>query len=183
MNLFSRHRIRSSSNVGLSPSMLPLGHKGLSQSWITLQCIVMYHNIIIKPRGDSDIKLWVIITRLTDTLKSRHTVSISLHHRTIKRGIMGIRWAHDSLWPHPPPPAGLTLFEAGGRWEVPVRFTNPRSLSYSIWIFSHLQLCIAVARHNFKWLKIYVICEIEVPIYRGLSVFQDWRHILLCSKS
>ena len=27
-------------------------------------------------------------------------------------------------------------------------------------IFSHLKLCIAVARHNCKWLKMYVICEI-----------------------
>ena len=27
-------------------------------------------------------------------------------------------------------------------------------------IFSHLKLCLATATQNFKWLKIYVICEI-----------------------
>ena len=29
----------------------------------------------------------------------------------------------------------------------------PSSLSYSIWISSHLKLCIATAIRNFKWLK------------------------------
>ena len=36
-------------------------------------------------------------------------------------------------------------------------------------------MCLATAIHNVKWLK---ICEIEVPTYRPLSVFQDWKHIL-----
>ena len=35
-----------------------------------------------------------------------------------------------------------------------------RALSYSIYIFGHLKLCLATATHNFKWLKMYVICEI-----------------------
>ena len=33
---------------------------------------------------------------------------------------------------------------------------------YSINIFSHFKLCLATAIHNFKWLKIRVICEIQV---------------------
>ena len=37
---------------------------------------------------------------------------------------------------------------------------NLRSLSYSIKIFSHFKLCLATEIHNFKWLKICVICEI-----------------------
>ena len=35
-----------------------------------------------------------------------------------------------------------------------------RTLSYSILNFSHLKLCLATATHNFKCLKMYVICEI-----------------------
>ena len=37
---------------------------------------------------------------------------------------------------------------------------NPRALSYSILISSHLKLFLATATHNFKWLKMYVIYEI-----------------------
>ena len=42
---------------------------------------------------------------------------------------------------------------------------TPRSLDCSIWIFSHLKLCLATAIHNFKWLKMYAICGIEVQTY------------------
>ena len=35
-----------------------------------------------------------------------------------------------------------------------------RALSKEIQILSHLKLCLATAIHNFKWLKICVICEI-----------------------
>ena len=35
-----------------------------------------------------------------------------------------------------------------------------RTLSYSIWISNRLKLCIAIAIHNFKWLKITRICVI-----------------------
>ena len=53
-------------------------------------------------------------------------------------------------------------------------------ISYSIWIFSHLKLCLATAIHNFKWLKIYVICEIYAPTYISVSrlkayfAFNNW---------
>ena len=33
-------------------------------------------------------------------------------------------------------------------------------INYSIWIFTHLMLCLADATHNFKWLKIMHICKI-----------------------
>ena len=33
-------------------------------------------------------------------------------------------------------------------------------MSYSIYILSHLRLCLAVAIHNLKWMKMYVIWEI-----------------------
>ena len=35
-----------------------------------------------------------------------------------------------------------------------------RPLSWEIKIFSHVKLCLATAIHNFKWLKIRVICNI-----------------------
>ena len=37
-------------------------------------------------------------------------------------------------------------------------------------------LCLATAIHNIKWLKMCVICEIKP---QHISVFQNWKHILL----
>ena len=50
-------------------------------------------------------------------------------------------------------------------WKWPrLRFggniVTPGPLSHSITFFSHLKLCLAIAKHNFKWLKMYVIREI-----------------------
>ena len=42
------------------------------------------------------------------------------------------------------------------------------------------KLCLATATHNFKWLKIYVICAIYVPTYLSVAklkayfIFNNW---------
>ena len=44
------------------------------------------------------------------------------------------------------------------------------SLEYRIWIFTHLKLCLAVATHNFKWVKIIRICSIWYQTLANLNV-------------
>ena len=53
--------------------------------------------------------------------------------------------------------------------------TNAEICSYKPWrpkwkIFSRLKLCLATAIHNFKWLKICVICEIYIPTYECFKI-------------
>ena len=46
-----------------------------------------------------------------------------------------------------------------------------RAPSYSIWLLSHLKLCLATATHNFKRLTSFVICKIYVPyIYQCFKI-------------
>ena len=37
--------------------------------------------------------------------------------------------------------------------------------NYSLWIFTHLKLCLADAIHNFKWVKIIQIWQNEDQLY------------------
>ena len=53
----------------------------------------------------------------------------------------------------------------------------PWSLSYSIWIFTNLKLCLVTAIHNFKWLKMYSIWFVKFKS-QHIPVFQDWKRIL-----
>ena len=48
-------------------------------------------------------------------------------------------------------------------------------VNYSIWIFTHLKLCLADAIHNFKWVKIIQIWQNGGQL---LSNIADWAHIL-----
>ena len=55
-----------------------------------------------------------------------------------------------------------------------IRLT-PHPPNYSIWIFTHLKLCLADAIHNFKWVKIIQIWQ------NGGQLFSNnagWCHIL-----
>ena len=47
--------------------------------------------------------------------------------------------------------------------------------NYSIWIFTHLKLCLATAIHNFKWVKINQIWQNGGQLF---SNFAGWCHIL-----
>ena len=42
--------------------------------------------------------------------------------------------------------------------------------SYSIWIFTHLKLCLADATHNFKWMKIFWFDQTEVSVLEILQI-------------
>ena len=47
--------------------------------------------------------------------------------------------------------------------------------NYSIWIFTHLKLCLADAIHNFKWVKIIHIWQNGGHLFSNIA---DWCHIL-----
>ena len=47
--------------------------------------------------------------------------------------------------------------------------------NYSIWIFTHLKLCLADAIHNFKWVKIIQIWQNRSRLFSNLA---GWCHIL-----
>ena len=47
--------------------------------------------------------------------------------------------------------------------------------NYSIWIFTHLKLCLADAIHNFKWVKIIQIWQNVGQLFSNIA---DWCHIL-----
>ena len=47
--------------------------------------------------------------------------------------------------------------------------------NYSIWIFTHLKLCLADAIHNFKWAKIIQIWQNGSQLFSNIA---DWCHIL-----
>ena len=47
--------------------------------------------------------------------------------------------------------------------------------NYSIWIFTHLTLCLADAIHNFKWVKIIQIWQNGGQLFSNLA---GWCHIL-----
>ena len=47
--------------------------------------------------------------------------------------------------------------------------------NYSIWIFTHLKLCLADAIHNFKWVKIIQIWQNRGQLFSNIA---DWCHIL-----
>ena len=47
--------------------------------------------------------------------------------------------------------------------------------NYSIWIFTHLKLCLADAIHNFKWVKIIQIWQNGGQLFSNLA---GWCHIL-----
>ena len=53
--------------------------------------------------------------------------------------------------------------------------------NYSIWIFTHLKLCVADAIHNFKWVKIIQIWQNGGQLFSNIA---DWCPILslTCSK-
>ena len=46
--------------------------------------------------------------------------------------------------------------------------------NYSIWIFTHLKLCLADAIHNFKWVKIVQIWQNGGHLFLNIA---DWCHI------
>ena len=46
---------------------------------------------------------------------------------------------------------------------------------YSIWVFTHLKLCLADAIHNFKWVKIIQIWQNGGQLFSNIA---DWCHIL-----
>ena len=48
--------------------------------------------------------------------------------------------------------------------------------NYSIWIFTHLKLCLADAIHNFKWVKIIQIWQYGGQLFSNIA---DWCHILI----
>ena len=52
----------------------------------------------------------------------------------------------------------------------------------TIYIFPHLKLCLADAIHNFKWVKISQIWQMEG---KDFQIFCGWRHVLplTCLKS
>ena len=50
--------------------------------------------------------------------------------------------------------------------------------NYSIWIFTHLKLCLADAIHNFKWVKIIQIWQNGGQLFSNIA---DWCHILTLS--
>ena len=71
-------------------------------------------------------------------------------------------------------------------WMFRLRFkcsylsTKSKSLTlsppnYSIWIFTHLKLCLADAIHNFKWVEIIQIWQNGGQLFTNLAV---WCHIL-----
>ena len=47
--------------------------------------------------------------------------------------------------------------------------------NYSIWIFTHLKLCLADAIHNFKWVKNIQIWQNGGQLFSNIA---DWCHIL-----
>ena len=47
--------------------------------------------------------------------------------------------------------------------------------NYSIWIFTHLKLCLADAIHNFKWVKINQIWQNGGQLFSNIA---GWCHIL-----
>ena len=47
--------------------------------------------------------------------------------------------------------------------------------NYSIWIFTHLKLCLADAIHNFKWVKIIQNWQNGGQLFSNLA---DWCHML-----
>ena len=47
--------------------------------------------------------------------------------------------------------------------------------NYSIWIFTHLKLCLADAIHNFKWVKIIKIWQNGGQLFSNIA---GWWHIL-----
>ena len=55
---------------------------------------------------------------------------------------------------------------------VPLTLKPP---NYSIWIFTHLKLCLANAIHNFKWVKIIQIWQNWGQLFSNIA---DWCHIL-----
>ena len=50
--------------------------------------------------------------------------------------------------------------------------------NYSIWIFTHLTLCLADAIHNVKWVKIIQMWQIGGQLFSNIA---DWCHILSLS--
>ena len=50
--------------------------------------------------------------------------------------------------------------------------------NYSIWLFTHLKLCLADAIHNFKWVKIIQIWQNGGQLFSNIA---DWCHILSLS--
>ena len=52
---------------------------------------------------------------------------------------------------------------------------DDRKANYSIWIFTHLKLCLADAIHNFKWVKIIQIWQNGDQLFSNLA---GWCHIL-----
>ena len=47
--------------------------------------------------------------------------------------------------------------------------------NYSIWIFTHLKLCLADAIHNFKWVKIIQIWQYGGQLFSNIA---DWCDVL-----
>ena len=52
---------------------------------------------------------------------------------------------------------------------------HPLPSNYSIWIFTHLKLCLADAIHNFKWVKIIQFWQNAGQLF---SIIANWCHIL-----
>ena len=70
-------------------------------------------------------------------------------------------------------------------WRLLIAISTPRKNvqnfltleppNYSIWIFTHLKLCLADAIHNFKWVKIIQIWQNRSQLFSNLA---GWCHIL-----
>ena len=54
-------------------------------------------------------------------------------------------------------------------------FNDLNYSNYSIWIFTHLKLCLADAIHNFKWVKIIQIWQNGGQLFSNIA---DWCRIL-----
>ena len=74
--------------------------------------------------------------------------------------------------------ASETKLQAG---EIEIDYLAGRRLTlsppnYSIWIFTHLKLCLADAIHNFKWVKIIPIWQNGGQLFLNLA---GWWHIFI----
>ena len=64
-------------------------------------------------------------------------------------------------------------------WFVHLTLQPP---NYSIWIFTHLKLCLAHAIHNFRWVKIIQIWQNEGQLFPNLADLMLHFIINMCLK-
>ena len=150
MTLPPRHRTRNSNPGGLRPSTLPLGHGGSPQYWVL--------------RLDGEKHICLFQTAATGK-QTPNVKGSGANHYPRAPALMAhnvLLWrilTHKQCSTHLKSITALTL------WPP----------NYSIWIFTHLKLCLANAIHNFKWVKIIMIWQNGGQLF---SNFAGWCHIL-----